>query len=60
MSDCLFCKIATGVIPSTRVSETERVLAFRDIQPQAPTHVLLTVKTMHMLYSTARREWIPL
>jgi histidine triad (HIT) family protein len=52
MSDCLFCKIATGVIPSTRVSETERVLAFRDIQPQAPTHVLLIPKS-HVADSAA-------
>ena len=41
MADCLFCRIARGEIPSQRVAETERVLAFRDIQPAAPTHVLL-------------------
>ena len=40
MSDCLFCKIAGGEIPAAVVSETEDFLAFRDISPQAPTHVL--------------------
>ena len=39
--DCLFCRIAEGSIPSTKVYEDEQVLAFRDIEPQAPTHVLL-------------------
>ena len=42
--DCLFCRIAEGSIPSTKVYEDEQVLAFRDIQPQAPTHVLLIPK----------------
>lgn len=40
MSDCLFCKIASGEIPATVVSKTEDYLAFRDISPQAPTHIL--------------------
>lgn len=44
MSDCLFCKIVAGEIPSTKVLETDRVYAFRDIQPQAPTHVLVIPK----------------
>jgi histidine triad (HIT) family protein len=44
MSDCLFCSIAAGKIPCDRVGETEHVLAFRDIQPQAPTHVLMIPK----------------
>lgn len=39
--DCLFCKIAAGEIPSDRVYEDEHVLVFRDIQPQAPTHLLV-------------------
>ena len=39
--DCIFCKIVEGSIPSDRVYEDEHVLAFRDIQPQAPTHVLV-------------------
>ena len=44
MSDCLFCKIVAGDIPSDRVAETEQTLAFRDIQPTAPTHVLVIPK----------------
>lgn len=44
MKDCLFCRIVAGEIPSGRVAETAHVLAFRDIQPQAPTHVLLIPK----------------
>ena len=44
MSDCLFCKIVAGSIPSTRVYEDEAVLAFRDIAPQAPTHILVIPK----------------
>ena len=44
MADCLFCAIAAGEIPATRVAETGRVLAFRDIDPQAPTHVLVISK----------------
>ena len=44
MSDCLFCKIAAGEIPSTKVYEDETTLAFRDIAPQAPVHVLVIPK----------------
>ena len=44
MSDCLFCKIVAGVIPSTKVYEDETVFAFRDIAPQAPTHILVIPK----------------
>ncbi len=39
--DCLFCKIATGQIPATIVHEDEATVAFRDLEPQAPTHVLV-------------------
>ena len=42
---CLFCKIAAGEIPSTKVYEDETILAFRDIAPQAPTHILVIPKT---------------
>lgn len=42
--DCLFCKIAAGQIPSTKVYEDESILAFRDIAPQAPTHILVIPK----------------
>ena len=44
MSSCLFCKIIAGEIPSTKVYEDEKILAFRDIAPQAPTHVLVVPK----------------
>ena len=43
--DCLFCKIIAGDIPSTKVYEDETVYAFRDIAPQAPTHILVIPKT---------------
>jgi len=39
--DCLFCKIAAGEIPSEIIFESEELLAFRDINPQAPTHILI-------------------
>ncbi|PYI51768.1 histidine triad nucleotide-binding protein [Paenibacillus flagellatus] len=42
--DCIFCKIVNGDIPSQKVFENDRVLAFRDIQPAAPTHVLVIPK----------------
>ena len=45
MSSCLFCKIAAGEIPSTKVYEDDSILAFRDIAPQAPTHILVIPKT---------------
>ena len=44
MCNCLFCKIVAGEIPSTKVYEDETVLAFRDIAPMAPTHVLVIPK----------------
>ena len=42
--NCLFCKIVAGDIPSTKVYEDEKILAFRDINPQAPTHILVIPK----------------
>lgn len=47
MDNCLFCKIVKGDIPSTKVYEDEKVLAFRDIAPMAPTHILVIPK-MHI------------
>ncbi|NIN72976.1 MAG: HIT domain-containing protein [Gemmatimonadetes bacterium] len=41
MADCLFCKIAAGEIPAEKVKEADDWIAFRDISPQAPTHVLI-------------------
>lgn len=43
-ADCLFCKIVAGEVPATIVRETETAVAFRDINPQAPTHVLVIPK----------------
>lgn len=45
MSNCLFCKIIAGEIPSTKVYEDDLVLAFRDINPMAPTHILVIPKS---------------
>ena len=44
MSDCIFCKIANGEIPSTIVYEDENVTAFKDLNPQAPIHILVVPK----------------
>ena len=44
MSDCVFCKIAQGEIPSNKVYEDSQVVAFHDLDPQAPVHVLLIPK----------------
>ena len=44
MNDCLFCKIIAGEIPSAKVYEDEYCYAFRDIAPQAPTHILVVSK----------------
>jgi histidine triad (HIT) family protein len=44
MADCLFCKVVRREIPASIVYEDDRVLAFNDINPQAPTHVLLVPK----------------
>ena len=44
MDNCLFCKIAEGTIPSNKVFEDDRVLAFYDIEPQAPKHILVIPK----------------
>ena len=42
--DCLFCKIVAGDIPSSKVYEDDKVYAFRDIEPQAPVHILIIPK----------------
>ncbi|MFJ2405323.1 histidine triad nucleotide-binding protein [Streptomyces xanthochromogenes] len=46
-ADCLFCKIVSGDVPATVVRETDTTVAFRDINPQAPTHVLVIPKVHH-------------
>ena len=45
MADCLFCRIVAGEIPAEVVAETETALAFRDLNPQAPLHVLVVPRT---------------
>jgi histidine triad (HIT) family protein len=47
VTDCLFCRMVAGEIPADVVHETDRVYAFRDINPQAPTHVLVIPKQHH-------------
>ena len=44
MKNCLFCKIVAGTIPSAKVYEDEKILAFKDINPQAPVHILVIPK----------------
>lgn len=44
MSDCIFCRIARGEIPSRKVYEDEEIFAFHDIQPQAPVHFMIVPK----------------
>ena len=53
--DCVFCKIIAGEIPSSKVYEDEQVLAFRDIQPAAPVHILVIPKT-HLIGAAAITE----
>jgi histidine triad (HIT) family protein len=43
--DCIFCKIVAGEIPAAKIYEDERAVAFRDINPQAPTHALVIPRT---------------
>ncbi len=44
MSDCIFCKIVNGEIPSTKIYEDDEFFAFKDLNPQAPTHFLIIPK----------------
>ncbi len=52
MTDCIFCRIARGEIPSRQVAESKEVLAFHDLHPQAPTHILL-IPRRHVAASAA-------
>jgi histidine triad (HIT) family protein len=54
-TNCIFCKIARGEIPSTTVHEDEDLLAFRDTNPQAPTHVLV-IPRRHVVSMTELGE----
>ncbi|MBE6936601.1 MAG: histidine triad nucleotide-binding protein [Ruminococcaceae bacterium] len=58
--DCIFCKIIAGEIPSTKVYEDERVLAFRDIAPMAPTHILVIPKEHIPSFAYINEENAPL
>jgi histidine triad (HIT) family protein len=46
-ADCLFCRIVSGDVPATVVHQTDQTLAFRDINPQAPVHVLVVTRDHH-------------
>ncbi len=54
--DCIFCKIVAGDIPSSKVYEDETVLAFRDIAPQAPVHILVIPKAHVSSLDTVTKE----
>ena len=56
MSDCLFCKIVAGEIPSNKVYEDEQCLAFRDINPQAKVHILVIPKEHIPAFSAINEE----
>jgi histidine triad (HIT) family protein len=60
MPDCLFCKIVAGEIPATVVAEDDEVLAFKDINPQAPVHVLVIPKRHIANTATATESDEPL
>jgi len=55
MTECLFCRVIAGDVPATIVHRDERLTAFRDIQPQAPTHILI-VPNVHL---TSTNELAP-
>jgi histidine triad (HIT) family protein len=56
MADCLFCKIVRGEIPSKKAYEDDKVYAFHDIQPGAPTHILIVPKRHFSGINTATQE----
>lgn len=58
--DCLFCKIVEGSIPSQKVFENEQILAFKDIQPAAPVHVLIIPKKHIATMNDVAEEDLPL
>ncbi len=58
MTDCLFCRIATGDIPADMVTRSDNVIAFRDIAPKAPVHVLV-VPVQHVANVTEAAAQIP-
>ncbi len=60
MADCVFCKIINNEIPSTRVYEDERVIAIRDLSPQAPEHILLLLMAQTSTEATSHILLLPL
>ncbi len=56
MSDCLFCGIVAGTVPSEKVAATKRVYAFRDVNPAAPVHVLVVPREHLESAHALRRE----
>jgi len=57
-TDCLFCKIVRGEIPSTKVYEDDRIMAFRDIQPQAKEHILfIPKKHIPTMNDVSEEDW---
>lgn len=60
MSDCIFCKIAAGTIPAARVYEDEQLIAFKDIAPQRPVHILVIPKKHITSLATVSAEDAPL
>ncbi len=60
MNDCIFCKIATGKIGAQAVYQDEQVMAFRDLNPQAPTHILVIPKKHIDRVSSLKEEDLPL
>lgn len=59
MNDCIFCRIAKGEIPSSKVYEDDEILAFKDIHPQAPVHLLIIPKKHIATLADARPEDAP-
>lgn len=60
MSDCIFCRIVGGEIPSEKVFENENVLAFKDVSPQAPVHLLVIPKKHVESLAALSEEDLPL
>ncbi len=60
MSDCIFCKIAAGAIPAAKVYEDEQLLAFSDIAPQRPVHILVIPKKHITSLATVSAEDAPI
>lgn len=56
MSDCLFCGIAAGEIPASVIAESDQALAFADLNPQAPVHILVIPKSHHANVDELARE----